>query len=111
MAHCLRAWRVPCGGGAPSIHRRRWSLSTIGTNCKLLWLDLIGAIPLALAMVQEAATSTQQAPHPLTARAAWTCCGLAAVGPLHAAGSLQAPLLIDLAMVRSSIAQLKAQGE
>ena len=66
---------------------------------QLLWLDLIGAIPLALAMVQEAAPSTQQAPHPITARAAHTCCRLTAVGPLHAAGSLQAPLLIDLAMV------------
>ena len=50
-------------------------------------------------MLQQAAPSTQQAPHPLTAHATRTCCRLTAVGPLHAAGSLQAPLLIDLAMV------------
>ena len=50
-------------------------------------------------MLQQAAPSTQQAPHPLTAHATRTCCRLTAVDPLHAAGSLQAPLLIDLAMV------------
>ena len=50
-------------------------------------------------MLQQAAPSTQQAPHPLTAHAICTCCRLTAGGPLHAAGSLQAPLLIDLAMV------------
>ena len=50
-------------------------------------------------MLQQAAPSTQQAPHPLTAHATRTCCRLTAVGPLDAAGSLQAPLLIGLAMV------------
>ena len=50
-------------------------------------------------MLQQADPSTQQAPHPLTAHAIRTCCRLTAVGPLHAAGSLQAPLLIGLSMV------------
>ena len=62
-------------------------------------------------MLQQAAPSTQQAPHPLTAHATRTCCRLTAGGPLHAAGSLQALLVIDLSMVIKRHCAAQAPGQ
>ena len=62
-------------------------------------------------MLQQAAPSTQQAPHPLTAHATHTCCRLTAVGPLHAAGTLQALLVIDLTMVAKQHCAAQGPGQ